>query len=114
MAGLRPRALLSLALLFIALGATGDLILLTARGSQAPGWAHWWCSPSALHQHGGGGSSGLTGTLLGSLRAVGPHWLHILPIVVALATLVYLRRANARYRTGEARVRPGSAVDAVM
>ncbi len=114
MVGVRRRALLSLALAFIALGAAGDLALLTARGSQAPGWAHWWCSPAALRQHGGGGSSGLVGTLLSSLKAVGPHWLHILPIVAALATLVYLRRANARYRAGEARDRPGAAVDAVM
>lgn len=113
MAGLRRRALVSLALVFVALGAAGDLALLTARGSQAPGWAHWWCSPSALRQHGGGASSGLTATLLGSLRAVGPHWLHILPIVVALAALVYLRRANARYRA-EVRARPCGAVGAAM
>jgi hypothetical protein len=113
-ADMKRRALVCLTLALVALGEGGDLILLTARGSQAPGWAHWWCSPSALHQRGGGGSSGLMATLLGTLRAVGPHWLHILPIVVALAALLYLRRANMRYRAGEMRARPGSVADAVV
>jgi hypothetical protein len=109
----RRRGLACLTLALLVLGAGGDLILLTARGSQAPGWAHWWCSPSTLHQH-GGASSGLVAKLLGSLGAMGPHWPHILPIVVALAALVYLRRANARYRAGEVRARRGSAADAVV
>lgn len=103
MLGPRRRALLSLTLALIALGASVDLALLAARGSQAPSWAHWWCSASALRQHGGQSSGGLTATLLGSLRAIVPHWPHILPIVAALATLVYLRRANTRYHANDAR-----------
>jgi integral membrane sensor domain MASE1 len=101
--GPKRRALISLTLALVAVGASADLALLTARGSGAPGWAHWWCSASALRQHGGQSSGGLTATLLGYLRAVAPHWPHILPIVTALATLVYLRRANARYHAHEAR-----------
>jgi integral membrane sensor domain MASE1 len=101
--GPKRRALLSLALALVALGASADLVLLTARGAGAPSWAHWWCSASALRQHGGQSSGGITATLLGSLRAIAPHWPHILPIVVALATLVYLRRANARYHANEPR-----------
>jgi hypothetical protein len=27
-----------------------------------------------------------------------PHWPHLLPILLGFATLVYLRRANTRYR----------------
>lgn len=95
---MKRRGLVSLSLAFVAVGAAGDLVLLTARGARSPGLAHWWCSASALHQHGGGTSPGLTGALLGPLGAVAPHWPHILPIVVALATLLYLRRADARYR----------------
>jgi integral membrane sensor domain MASE1 len=101
--GPKRRALITLTLALVVLGASADLVLLTARGAGAPGWAHWWCSASALRQHGGQSSSGLTASLLGSLRAIAPHWPHILPIVAASATLVYLRRANARYHANEAR-----------
>lgn len=99
----RRRALLSLTLALLALGASADLALLVARGAGAPSWAHWWCSASALRQHGGQSSGGLTATLLSSLKGIAPHWPHILPIVAALATLVYLRRANARYHVNDAR-----------
>jgi hypothetical protein len=88
------------ALVFVAVGATCDLLLLAARGSQAPAWAHLWCSPSALSHHGGGSGTGLA-ALLGYAKALIPHWPHILPILVALATLVYLKRANARYHARE-------------
>jgi hypothetical protein len=37
-----------------------------------------------------------------------PHWPHILPIILALWTLVYLWRANARYRASEAHLHAGS------
>lgn len=93
---MKRRALLVAALVFVAVGATCDLLLLTARGAQAPAWAHLWCSPSALSHHGGRSATGLA-ALLGYAKALTPHWPHILPIVIALATLVYLKRANARY-----------------
>jgi hypothetical protein len=104
---IRHRATISLALTFIALGATGDLLLLATRGSRAPGWAHWWCSASSLKasHHGGGATTGFLATVLGAVRVALPHWPHILPIVVALGALVYLRRANARYHAHDGSVR---------
>lgn len=93
---MKRRALLAASLAFIAFGASFDLLLLTARGSKAPAWAHLWCSPST-RSHSGGGSGTGVGAVLGYAKALVPHWPHILPIVVALATLVYLRWANARY-----------------
>jgi hypothetical protein len=102
MLGSKARALTYLSLAAVALAGAGDLALVTARGSQAPGWAHWWCSASGLHpsRH-GQVTAGPTGTLLGFLKAVAPHWPHILPIFVALGTLVYLRRADARFHAPE-------------
>lgn len=97
---MRRKALLAAALAFVAVGATCDLLLLVARGSRAPAWAHLWCSPAALSHHGGQSGTGLT-ALFGYAKAVTPHWPHILPVVVALATLIYLKRANARYRAQE-------------
>jgi hypothetical protein len=96
----KRRASLAAALVFVAVGATCDLLLLVARGSQAPAWAHLWCSPSALSHNGGRSGTGLT-ALLDYAKALTPHWPHILPILVALATLVYLKRANARYHARE-------------
>lgn len=92
----KRRVPLVAALVFVAVGATCDLLLLAARGSQAPAWAHLWCSPSALRHHSGSLGTGV-GALFEYAKALIPHWPHILPLVVALATLVYLRRANARY-----------------
>jgi hypothetical protein len=97
--GLKRRTLASLSVTLAALVAAGDLLLLTARGARAPAWAHWWCSASGLHpasRHGGQAHS-LVATLLGCLGTVLPHWPHILPLVVAVTTLVYLWRANAHY-----------------
>jgi hypothetical protein len=51
-------------------------------------WSHWWCSASAAH---GGTVHHLSAGLLLA------HWPHFLPILLALATLVYLHRANRRY-----------------
>jgi hypothetical protein len=106
----KSRTLAYLSLVVLALGAAGDLVLVTAQGSQAPGWAHWWCSASGLHTSAphGQATAGLVGTMLGFLEALAPHWPHILPIFVALGTLVYLRRANARFRGHEARMSVGT------
>ena len=97
---MRRRALLAATLVFIAMGATFDLLLLAARGAKVPAWAHLWCSPAALSHHGGRPATGLV-ALLGYAKALAPHWPHILPIVLALATLVYLKRANTRYHARE-------------
>jgi hypothetical protein len=94
--GLPRRALVSLTLALVAIAAAADLLLL-ARGSSAPAWSHWWCSPSALHASPQQPASGLATTVLTPLAALLPHWPHILPILLALATLIYIQRANARY-----------------
>jgi hypothetical protein len=105
--GLKRRAPVSFAIALAALATASDLLLLTARGSHAPAWAHWWCSASGLHpfpQHGEQASGGLVSTPFDSMGALLPHWPHILPIVMALATLIYLWRANARYHACEGQV----------
>lgn len=107
MSSQRHKALLSLSLLLVALLALGDWLLVTATGSRTPTWAHWWCSASGSSlsaRHGSGTSTSLLATLFDSLAALLPHWPHILPIVAALATLVYLRRANARYNSSRGQV----------
>jgi hypothetical protein len=94
----RSRRLLSLAvaLLVLAIVAVALVPLLSiALGGGAPAWSHWWCSPAALRSasHAGGG---FAGRLLALLKY---HWPHVLPIVPGVATLEYLRRANARYES---------------
>jgi hypothetical protein len=103
----RTMTLVSFALVLVALASAADLLLLTAWGSRAPAWSHFWCSPSALHaaaRH-GGPVGGLVAALIGFFGALLPHWPHILPILLALATLVYLRRADARYHAHECHAR---------
>ncbi len=90
------RALASLALAAIAIASAVDCALAVAGGSNAPAWSHWWCSPAALRSASRGVGQGGPFGVLGLLRELAPHWPHILPVVIALATLVYLRRADAR------------------
>ena len=88
----------------LAVVGIGEWSVLLAHASQAPTWVHWLCSSSALHQsvlHAGPGLSGLSTRVLGTVEILLTHWPHILPILLALWTLVYLWRANARYRAGE-------------
>lgn len=79
-----------------------ESVVTIAWGSGAPGWSHWLCSPatlrSAVHTVGG---SGFGATLLTALKV---HWPHFLPILVGLATLVYLWRANAQHRSQDRHV----------
>jgi hypothetical protein len=110
MARRRRKTLVSLAVALVALGAAFDLLLLLAWGSRAPAWSHWLCSPAfhtSAHPR-GQPVGGLAATLLTFLKTLAPHWPHILPIAIALATLVYLHRANARYHAGEDRLRTNS------
>ncbi|HEX4115513.1 MAG TPA: hypothetical protein VHY18_06535 [Solirubrobacteraceae bacterium] len=82
----------------------GEWSVLLAHASQTPAWVHLLCSPSALHSsvlHAGPGLNGLLTRVLNTLLILLPHWPHILPILLALWTLVYLWRANTRYRAGE-------------
>jgi hypothetical protein len=88
----------------LAVVGIGEWSVLLAHASQTPAWVHWLCSPSALHSsalHVGPGLSGLLPRVLGTLEILPAHWPHILPILLALWTLVYLWRANARYQAGE-------------
>jgi hypothetical protein len=88
----------------------GEWSVLLAHASQTPTWVHWLCSPSAQHPsvfHIGPGLGGLLTRALGTLQILLAHWPHILPILLALWTLVYLWRANARHQAGDAQVRAG-------
>lgn len=91
----------------LAVVGIGEWSVLLAHASQTPTWVHWLCSPSALHSsvlHVGPGLGGLFKRVLHTLEVLLPHWPHILPILLALWTLVYLWRANARHQTDEAQV----------
>ncbi len=95
----------------LAVVGIGEWSVLLAHTSQTPTWVHWLCSPSALHSsvlHIGPGLGGLVTRVLGTLEVLLPHWPHILPILLALWTLVYLWRANARYQAGEVGAEAGS------
>jgi hypothetical protein len=91
----RPAVSFSLAL--AATAAVLEPLATLTQGGRTSGWTHWWCSPAALRSavHAAGGSRGVGATLLTALEV---HWPHFLPILLGLATLVYLWRANARYR----------------
>lgn len=110
-------------LLLVALVATLSLILesvaVVLLGGETPSWSHWLCSPSTIHSAHAVLSGGVGAALSGSLTLLAVHWPHLVPIPLAVATLVYLHRANARYnRQGEdprhSRVQPemGSALGA--
>jgi hypothetical protein len=95
----------------LAVVAIGEWSVLLAHASQTPTWVHWLCSPSALRPsvlYAGSGLGGLCTRVLGALEVLLAHWPHILPILLALWTLVYLWRANARYQAGEVQSRAQS------
>jgi hypothetical protein len=93
------RPAVSLALALVAAVLALEPLVTIAQGASAPGWAHWLCSPatlrSAVHTV---GASRVGPTLLSALEV---HWPHFLPILVGLGTLIYLWRANARFRAQE-------------
>ena len=88
------RLVLALALGTLAVGPW----LARAGSSHTVAWSHWWCSPAAHAAASGSTAGGLGARLLLSARTLAVHWPHFLPLVLGLATLVYLKRANARYR----------------
>jgi hypothetical protein len=90
-------SVLALATLIVGL----EPLLVRSLGSSAPGWSHWLCSAhsAASGSHAAGGAGGfLGGALHTTLAVLAVHWPHFLPIVLALGTLVYLWRADARHR----------------
>jgi hypothetical protein len=95
-----PRPAVSLALSIFAAAVALASMATLAVGQRAHGWVHWLCSPgvlgSAAHSVHAGGIPAR------ALTAVEIHWPHFLPALLALATLVYLSRANARHRAHEA------------
>jgi hypothetical protein len=100
-AGGRPAAYAA-ALILVVAAAASSLIALAARllpaaHAATPSWTHWWCSAAALRANSSGSAHG--GGLLASAAGLLPHWPHLLALGMAPATLLYLRRANARYHT---------------
>jgi hypothetical protein len=93
----RPLTRLGLGLIAVAIAV--EPFLIKAGGGRVTAWAHWWCSPSVASRGGSSGASGdrAVALLLAPMRVLAVHWPHFLPLLVGLATLVYLRRANARY-----------------
>jgi hypothetical protein len=106
----RRRKLLALLLALAATAAALDGLLVASGGSRAPGWSHWWCSPAASQasaRHFGSSSGGVLATALSPLKTLLPHWPHLLPLLLALATLVYLWRASSRYHRQDGLVKEG-------
>ncbi len=94
----RRRTILQLLLVAAATVVMLEPLVTIAAGGNAPAWSHWLCSPAALRSavHTVSGSKGLGSTLLTALEL---HWPHFLPILLGLATLVYLWRANVQYHS---------------
>jgi len=103
MARLR-RASLLLALGVTTWAFTLRPLLSTASGARAPAWSHWWCSPAALSS--AAHTVRASGLMAGLITAFEVHWPHFLPLLLASGTLVYLWRANTRYRIIERRQNP--------
>jgi len=95
-----PRPAVSLTLSIVAAAVALACIATLAIGQGAHGWVHWLCSPGVL----GSAAHSVRASGIGAkaLTALEIHWPHFLPALLALATLVYLSRANARYRAQEA------------
>lgn len=94
--GLLRKPAVSLALALFATALALAPLLTIAQGAGAPGWAHWLCSPASLRSAAHTVGASRVGPTL--LTAIEIHWPHFLPILFGLATLVYLWRANVRFR----------------
>lgn len=89
---------LAIALLALAMAPLLTIVL----GAQAPGWAAWVCAHtlSGSIQH-FAPSGRLGGAFRTSRNVVAVHWPHLIPIPLALATLIYMyREARIASRTG--------------
>jgi hypothetical protein len=92
------RMAFALAVLVVAvMFALLPLVTLALGAGGATSWLHRWCSPSALTAaaRGVGGS----GVVHGALGELAIHWPHLLPLLAGVATVRYLWRADARYRS---------------
>jgi hypothetical protein len=78
----------------VLVAGTGDYALFAASAGRGHGWLHQWCSPSALASTHPPSLGGVPAWILAALQA---HWPHLLPLLIGIATLVYLRRASVRY-----------------
>jgi hypothetical protein len=96
-----PRPAVSLALSICATVVALGSIATLALGQGTHGWVHWLCSPNVLGS--AAHSVRASGIAAKALTALEIHWPHFLPALLALATLVYLWRANARYQAQAAR-----------
>jgi ABC-type phosphate transport system permease subunit len=100
MARRRARRTIYLVLAVSLLALLLESVAVILLGANTPAWAHWLCSPSAIHsaRHAllGGG---LDTALKTSLKLLAVHWPHLVPIPLGIATLVYLYRSNTRYNT---------------
>ena len=107
------RIAIRLALVLAASTVAVEPLLVRTWGSRAPTWSHWWCSASsarsAPHR---AGADGLGAAVLTPIKALAPHWPHFLPILLGLATLVYLWRADVRYRVQEGQARAAASLPA--
>jgi hypothetical protein len=91
----KPAVSLALSIFAAVVALVSIVTLVIGRG--APGWAHWLCSPAVL---GAAAHSVRPGGIAAeALTAIEVHWPHFVPALLALATLVYLWRADARYRS---------------
>ena len=88
------------ALAVAALAVGLEPLLVRSLGPSAPSWSHWFCSASSASaaSHTAVQAGGPGGALHTTLAVLAVHWPHFLPILLALGTLVYLWRADARYR----------------
>jgi hypothetical protein len=81
----------ALAATLLSLVPIAALVFDPSSAAAGAGWLHRWCSPSSLGAVGGGVGKQV-------LLALEIHWPHFLPASIAIATLVYLRRADRRHR----------------
>jgi hypothetical protein len=87
---------------FLAFGALTTalvFVFVSTLDNRAPAWSHWWCSPSAHVAPTLNADSGPGVLLLGLVKLLAIHWPHFLPLLLGMATVVYLWRANKNYNS---------------
>jgi hypothetical protein len=91
----KPAVSLALSIFAAVVALVSIATLVIGQGTH--GWVHWLCSPGVLRAAVHSVRSG--GIAAKALTAIEIHWPHFVPALLALATLVYLWRADARYRS---------------